>query len=134
MTTTAVPHEELAAGLRGDLITPGDARYDQARAVYNAMIDKHPAAIVRCRDVADVVACVRYGRAKGLDIGHAAAAGHHRRVLVDHGVIDGARLVVAGIAGNEHIAAEMASKVLCFGEIGHGTDGTDEAPHCHDPS
>ena len=55
MTTTSAdiatkPFHELAGALRGDLIRPGDPGYDQARAVYNAMIDKHPAAIARCRD------------------------------------------------------------------------------------
>ena len=42
--------------LRGALIRPGDPGYDEARAVYNGMIDKRPAAIARCRDVADVIA------------------------------------------------------------------------------
>src|ERR1700719_70739 len=83
MTTTSAsiattPYEELTAVLRGDLISPGDPGYDEARAVYNGMIDKRPAAIVRCRDVADVVACVRFAREHGLTIavrggGHNAA-------------------------------------------------------------
>ncbi|ATQ27938.1 MULTISPECIES: FAD-binding oxidoreductase [Rhodococcus] len=64
----AVPYDDLAAALRGDLITPGDTRYDTARAVYNGMIDKHPAAIARCRDAADVVSCVRFGRAHALTL------------------------------------------------------------------
>lgn len=50
----AVPYDDLAAALRGDLITPGDTRYDTARAVYNGMIDKHPGAIARCRDTAEI--------------------------------------------------------------------------------
>ena len=59
MTTTSAdiatkPFHDLAAALRGDLIRPEDPGYDEARAVYNAMIDKHPAAIARCRDAADV--------------------------------------------------------------------------------
>ena len=63
MTTTRIaPLDELASALRGELITPDDPRYDEARAVYNGMIDKRPAAIARCRDVADVLACVRFGR------------------------------------------------------------------------
>ena len=46
----------------------GRPGYDEARAVYNAMIDSRPAAIARCRDVADVVACVRFAREHGLDL------------------------------------------------------------------
>ena len=57
MTTThdRHPFDELTAALRGEVITPADPRYDEARAVYNGMIDKRPAAIARCRDVADVL-------------------------------------------------------------------------------
>ncbi len=60
--------EELAPSLRGNLITPSSPEYDEARAVYNAMIDRHPAAIAQCRDAADVVASVRFARAHGLEI------------------------------------------------------------------
>jgi hypothetical protein len=81
MTTSVVATAsvgELAVRLRGDLILPADPGYDQARAVYNAMIDKRPAAIVRCRDTADVVACVRFCREHDIEIavrggGHNAA-------------------------------------------------------------
>jgi FAD/FMN-containing dehydrogenase len=82
MSTTAAvasrPYEQLTVAMRGDLITPADPGYDQARAVYNAMIDKRPAAIARCRDVADVIACVRFGRDHDLPLavrggGHNAA-------------------------------------------------------------
>src|SRR6201995_2003334 len=88
MTTTTAPYAELAAALRGDLITPGDPGYDRGRAVYNGMIDKHPAAIARCRDTADVIACVRFARQHGTDIavrggGHnAAGLGVSDRALV----------------------------------------------------
>ncbi len=56
----------LAASLRGEVIQPGDADYEAARTVYNAMIDKHPAAIARCADVADVIAAVNFARDEGL--------------------------------------------------------------------
>ncbi len=46
--------QELRGKFRGELITPADAAYDGARKVYNAMIDKRPALIARCADVADV--------------------------------------------------------------------------------
>src|SRR3954453_19363511 len=52
----------LAASVRGEVIQPGDASYDAARRVYNAMIDKYPALIVRCQDVADVIATVNLAR------------------------------------------------------------------------
>ena len=57
---------QLASSLRGDLIEPTDRGYDEARAVYNAMIDKRPAAVVRCSDVADVIAAVRCAREHGI--------------------------------------------------------------------
>ena len=121
MTTTAVPHEELAAGLRGDLITPGDARYDQARAVYNAMIDKHPAAIVRCRDVADVVACVRYGRAKGLDIA-VRGGGHNAGGL---GVADDALVIDLSLLRSTTVDPENRTVRVdagcTWGDVDHAT-------------
>jgi FAD/FMN-containing dehydrogenase len=67
-TTTTTSFGELASALRGELILPHDAGYDQARSVYNGMIDKHPAAIARCRDVADVLDCVRFATKHGIEI------------------------------------------------------------------
>ena len=77
-TTHTAPYGDLAAALRGNVITPADPGYDAARAVYNAMIDKHPAAVAMCRDVADVISCVRFGREHGVELavrggGHNAA-------------------------------------------------------------
>ncbi len=54
--------QALAAALRGPLVQPGDPSYDEARAVYNAMIDKRPALIAQCTDVADVIAAVGFAR------------------------------------------------------------------------
>ena len=58
----------LRAQLRGELIQPGDAHYDEARKVYNAMIDKHPALIVRCTDAADVMGAVNFARDNQLTV------------------------------------------------------------------
>jgi FAD/FMN-containing dehydrogenase len=52
----------LAAALRGRLITSTDPDYDDARALYNAMIDKRPALIAQCADVADVITAVGFAR------------------------------------------------------------------------
>src|SRR3954447_20522809 len=74
-TTTTVPrqggtppYDELAAAMRGELIRPGHADYDRARAVYNGMIDRRPAAVARCFDVTDVIACVNFARAHGIEL------------------------------------------------------------------
>jgi FAD/FMN-containing dehydrogenase len=54
---------ELAIqGFRGRLIGPTDKDYDEARALYNGMIDKRPKVIARCNDAADVMAAVNYAR------------------------------------------------------------------------
>jgi FAD/FMN-containing dehydrogenase len=54
--------------LEGDLIRPDDRRYDQARAVWNGMIDRYPALIARCRGVADVVASVNFVRDENIAV------------------------------------------------------------------
>ena len=54
------------AALRGELIAPGDARYDEARAVYNGMISRRPRLIARCADAADVIASVHFAREQKL--------------------------------------------------------------------
>jgi FAD/FMN-containing dehydrogenase len=56
----------LAGRLRGPLLRPGDPGYDTARSVWNGMIDRRPALVVRCLGTADVVACVEFARATGL--------------------------------------------------------------------
>jgi FAD/FMN-containing dehydrogenase len=57
---------QLQLRFRGELIQPGDAPYEDARRVYNGMIDKRPLLIARCADVADVMAAVEFGRENGL--------------------------------------------------------------------
>lgn len=63
--TNLVNPLDLRARLSGEVIVPGDPGYDDARAVYNAMIDRHPAAVVRCRTVADVQAALDHRRRAG---------------------------------------------------------------------
>ena len=52
-----------------EILHPGDAGYDESRAVWNAMVDRRPAMIVRCRETRDVVRAVALARQEGLEIG-----------------------------------------------------------------
>ena len=54
------------ASLRGALLCPGDTGYDDARTIWNAMIDRHPALIARCAGVADVIQAVNFARTHDL--------------------------------------------------------------------
>src|SRR5271154_2403276 len=56
----------LRGSLRGKLIEPGDPSFDEARKVYNAMINRSPRLIAQCADVADVMAAVKFGREEKL--------------------------------------------------------------------
>lgn len=87
----SVPAEavlDFEARLRGDLIRRSDAQYDEARALYNAMIDKRPWLIVRCVDVADVIATVAFARDHGLPLA-VRGGGHNGGGLgsVDDGLV-----------------------------------------------
>ncbi len=89
------PHEDFGAAvgslrpsMAGDVLVAGDAGYDGARAVWNAMIDRRPAVIVRCKGTADVVGAVRFAREHDLPVsirgGAHNVAGH---AVCDHGVM-----------------------------------------------
>jgi FAD/FMN-containing dehydrogenase len=60
--------DQLAAAVRGAVVRPGDPSYDEARAVWNGVIDRYPALVVRCRGAADVLASVRFARENGLRV------------------------------------------------------------------
>jgi FAD/FMN-containing dehydrogenase len=91
--------ESLGQALHGTLVRPEDPAYVEARRVYNAMIDKRPRLIAQCANAADVMATVRFGRDKGLDI--AVRGGGHSgpglgvrddAMVVDLGSMNGVRV------------------------------------------
>ena len=68
---------ELRDLVRGDVIAPDDAEFEEARKVHNGMIDKRPAVIVRAANAGDAMTTVNYARDNGLDLslrggGHSA--------------------------------------------------------------
>ncbi len=81
--------QELEDNLRGDLIRPGDPDYDEARAVWNGMIDRYPALIARPVTVEDVVAAVNFAR--GNNILLAVRGGGHN--VAGHATVDGGLVI-----------------------------------------
>ncbi len=79
---------KFGLSLRGALIARGHPEYEEARKLYNAMIDKRPSLIARCADAADVIAAVNFGRDKKLPIA-IRGGGHNGPGLasVDDGLV-----------------------------------------------
>ncbi|REE22408.1 FAD/FMN-containing dehydrogenase [Paraburkholderia sp. BL27I4N3] len=80
--------DELKTAMRGQVLLPGDATFDEARSIWNAMIDRHPAIILRCAGVADVRQGVAFARENGLPL--AIRGGGHNiggSALCDDGVV-----------------------------------------------
>lgn len=85
---TMASSSELERRLDGRLIRPADPNYDDARSIWNAMIDRRPALVVRCAGVGDVVAAVNFARDQGLEV--AVRGGGHNvagTAVTDGGVM-----------------------------------------------
>src|SRR5436305_8791652 len=113
--------QELASHLRGTLLRPSDVGYEQARQVYNAMINKHPALIVRCVDVADVIAAVNFARGHQLTLA-VRGGGHNGPGLgtCDDGLV----LDLSGMKGIRVDPSTRTARVeggCTWGEVDHAT-------------
>jgi FAD/FMN-containing dehydrogenase len=96
--------EELRGRTSGQVITQDDPGYDEARAVYNAMIDKRPSVVVRATGAADVVAAVNHARENGLDL--AVRGGGHS--VPGFGTVDDG--VVIDLSGMRAVTVDASSK------------------------
>ena len=120
----ALKQEELEAfknKFRGEIFTPGDAGYDEARTIYNAMIDKRPALIAQCSGVADVIACVNYARNHNL-LTSILGGGHNGPgfALCENGmVIDLSGM--KGIRVNPEEKTVRAEAGCTWGDVDHNT-------------
>jgi len=109
------------AQLRGTLLKRGDPEFDQARKVYNAMIDKRPRLIARCADVADVIASVNFARENNLLLA-VRGGGHNGGGL---GVCDDG--IVVDLAGMRGIRVDPKAHTVrvdggCrWGDVDHAT-------------
>jgi FAD/FMN-containing dehydrogenase len=135
VTPTRPQIDELRRSFGGDIVPPNDPGYDDARRVWNAVFDRRPALIVRPISVVDVVAAIRFGRERDLEI--AVRGGGHS--AVGHSTTDGGlvidlarlndvsvdadrRLARAGggaLLGQLDVAAQEHRLVCPVGVVGH---------------
>jgi FAD/FMN-containing dehydrogenase len=99
----------LADRLAGQVIRPGDERYEEARRVHNAMVDVRPAAIVRCATADDVVEVVRVAAEKGMDL--AVRGGGHS--VPGFGTAEGA--IVADLSPMQSVDVDDAQRTATAG-------------------
>src|SRR5437773_506559 len=112
---------KLADGFAGRVLRPGDAGYDEARTIFNAMIDRRPSVIAQPATTEDVQRAVKFGREHRLLVsvkggGH-AASGH---AAVDGGLmIDLSLLKAIDVDPEKRIA--VAEGGVCWGELDAAT-------------
>ena len=112
---------QLDGAVRGRIIRPGDADYDEARAVHNGMHDRRPAAVVQARDAADVVAAVAAAREAGIDI--AVRGGGHS--VPGFGTVDDGLVIDMSGLHDVHVdPANSRARVgggATWGDVDHAT-------------
>ena len=113
--------EDFKAGLRGNLLFPGEDGYDDARTVWNAMIDRKPSLIVRCAGVADVIDSVNLARSNNLLV--AVRGGGHN--VAGYGVCEGGILIdlspMKGLRVDPTARTARAEPGLTWGEFDRET-------------
>jgi FAD/FMN-containing dehydrogenase len=122
--TADAARSELGAGFEGELIGPADSNYDEARALFNAMIDKRPAVIARCASAGDVAKVIAFARSHDLPLA-IRGGGHNGGGLgsVDDGV-------VADLSKLNSVSVDPAARTARVG--GGATWGqVDAATHEH---
>jgi FAD/FMN-containing dehydrogenase len=112
-------YESLRSLVRGGVVLPGDANYDNTRKVFNAMIDKKPACFAMCVDVADVINTVNYARDNSLRLS-VRGGGHNAGGL---GIADDA--LCLDLSGIKYTRVDTAAKTIrvgggnTWGEVDH---------------
>lgn len=112
---------EFKANLRGQVICPEDSGYEIHRKVWNGMIDRRPALIVRCCGAADVAAAVQFARSHGLLV--AVRGGGHN--VAGNAVCDGGIVIdlslMKGVRVNLAARTVRAQAGVTWGELDHET-------------
>jgi FAD/FMN-containing dehydrogenase len=116
--------DQLRGQVGGDVIALGDDEYDEARKVYNAMIDRRPAVVVRCANASDVVAGLNFARENGLDV--AVRGGGHS--VPGFGTCDDG--VVIDLSGMRSVTVDAKSRTA-RAQGGATWGDFNEATHVH---
>ena len=114
-------HNAFRTSMRGEVLEPSAAGYHEARKLYNAMIDKKPALIARCVDVADVITSVNYARDNGILLA-VRCGGHNGPGLGscnDGLVIDLSRM--KGVRVNPTARTADVAGGCVWGDVDHAT-------------
>lgn len=101
--------QALRGSVTGQVVTPSDPGYEEARKVYNFMIDRHPAAVVLCRTADDVAAVVRHAAETGTEL--AVRGGAHS--VPGFGTADDA--LVVDLSGLNSVAVDPSSRTARVG-------------------
>ncbi|MHA2320413.1 MAG: FAD-binding oxidoreductase, partial [Candidatus Thorarchaeota archaeon] len=113
--------ENLRGQIQGDVLLPSDDDYEQARKIWNGMIDKRPSLIVRCTGPADVIDAVKFARTHNILVS-VRGGGHNvaGNALVDDGmVIDLSRMRGIHVDPKSRIVRAQAGATL--GELDRET-------------
>ena len=112
---------QFRSQLRGELIEPKDAGYEEARKVYNGMISRTPALVAKCADVADVIAAIQFGQQHGVKVS-IRGGGHNAGGL---GVCDDG--LVIDLSRIKYVLVDPATKTVrvgggcTWGDVDHAT-------------
>ncbi len=121
---TSLSAEPLKRAIKGSVLSAGDAGYDEARQIWNAMIDRRPALIVRCAEAADVPAAIDFARRNRLEIS-IRGAGHN---IAGNALCDGGLTI--DFADMKKVQVDAAKKRASV-EPGATLADLDEATQAH---
>lgn len=119
-TATSTALEDLRGQIRGEVISGGDPGYAEACRIWNGMIEREPALVVRCRGAADVIAAVRFAREAGLPVS-VRSGGHN---VAGTALCDG---VVVDLTGMRNVFVDPERKTVRaaggarLGDVDHET-------------
>lgn len=128
MKTSKIPAaaiKDLVASIHGNVVTAADPDYDEARAVWNAMIDRHPQVIIRAHDVTDIPLALEFARSQGLPL--AVRGGGHN--VAGHGTVDNG--IVLDLRACNTVAVDPGRRLVTAGP-GTLLGELDRATSAHD--